>query len=100
VKRHRQDLQAGIEVFPNIRLDAHRCVSNQPAMDERQHRLGYPYSHGGGAQHPKSALIVMAYRPVNHGLGHERDRHRSNETRDRAQHHRDPSRPVRNQVGQ
>ena len=100
VKRHRQDLQAGVEVLTDIGLDAHRGAGHQPAPDEPQHRLGDPDTHRRGAEQPKAALVLMPHGSVDHGLRHKRNRHGGNEAGDRDHHHRDPSRAVGDQVGQ
>lgn len=53
VKRHRQDLQPGVEVFADVRLDTHGGPGYQPAADEPQHRLGDAHRHRRGADHPQ-----------------------------------------------
>ena len=55
------------------------AARHQPAADEPQHRLGDADTHRRGAQQPQALLVLVAHRPVDHRLGHQRDRHGGNQ---------------------
>jgi hypothetical protein len=73
VKGHGQQLQSRVEVLPDVGFDAHGGAGHQPTTDEPQHGLGDQQGHGRCAEHPQSLRVLVPYRPVDHGLRHQRN---------------------------
>ncbi len=56
-----------------------------------------PTPIAASAEQPQPALVLVAHRAVDHGLGHQRDRHGGDEADERHGDHRDPAHPVGHQ---